>query len=169
MKMAFANTKLYCEVRSLGNWRKWVSEIEFQGPTGIASRRKTNSLKAGKWSDGQTNRSNYSIQHLGLLSLHCLKREVCAARFPASRHSFLSTTHYKPNLRLDMAADYRAWRKQAVHPHAGSETLSGATFPNLHAPTRVTDDRYTTQLPVVQKCFRQKGTCEILRARNIWV
>ena len=85
-------------------------------------------------------------QHSSPLSLHYPEREVCAARFPASRGALLSDTRAaQPFGRTSLVTP---GLEQAGHPH---ETKVHTQEPHVHTflpLTQVTSGRYTTQLHV---------------------
>ena len=84
-------------------------------------------------------------RHSSPLSLHYPKREVCAARLPASRDTLLSNTRSaQPSGRTSLVTPGLEW---AGHPSTRARRpIPGAAYPHLSAPTRVTGGRYTTQL-----------------------
>ena len=85
-------------------------------------------------------------EHSNPLSLHYPKREVCAARLPASRDTLLSNTRAAQSSGQVSTGDFRfGVGRSSTY---GRRPIPGAQCPHLSAPARVTGGHYTAQLSI---------------------
>lgn len=100
--------------------------------------------RKGRWVHVSMLGQDNHCPHSSLLSLHYPEREICAARFPASRGALLSNTQeIQPSGRISAVTPGLKWTD---YRHATGDPQPRAPCPHLPAPAQVTGGRYTSQL-----------------------